>query len=51
MTRVKTHNEAQPGLTAEHEEESTETHLAELLSEMYCQSTAVMDVQMAEYEE
>jgi len=32
------------------EEESTETHLAELLSAMYCQSTAAMDVQMAEYE-
>jgi hypothetical protein len=33
------------------EEESTETHLAELLSAMYCQSTAAMDVEMAEYEE
>ena len=34
----------------EHEEESTETHLAELLSAMYRQSTDAMDVQMTEYE-
>jgi hypothetical protein len=34
-----------------HEEESTETHLAELLSAMYRQSTDAMDVQMSEYEE
>jgi len=32
-------------------EESTETHLAELLSAMYRQSTVAMDVQMTEYEE
>lgn len=36
---------------AGHEEESSETHLAELLSAMYCQSTAAMDVEMSEYEQ
>jgi hypothetical protein len=32
-------------------DESSETHLAELLSAMYCQSTAAMDVEMSEYDE
>jgi hypothetical protein len=36
---------------AGHEEENSETHLAELLSAMYCQSTAAMDVEMSEYEQ
>jgi hypothetical protein len=41
-----------PGVAmeVEHDEESTETHLAELLSAMYRQSTDVMDVGMEEYE-
>lgn len=33
----------------QHTHQGTETHLAELLSEMYCQSSAATEVHMAEY--
>ena len=51
MKRGKTQVSLDRSLALGGEEESTETHLAELLSAMYRQSTAAMDVSMAEYEE
>lgn len=49
-TQTPTRNTTKGHRCAGHDE-SSETHLAELLSAMHCQSTAAMDVEMAEYDQ